>query len=324
MTGPDRDGARPDGAPEPTDAAGRDASAPIVPNDLDALLAADALDALDADDRAVLDALLADAPDAGADAGAEAAGYAEAAARLADAVPPVTPPPSLKASIFARLDEVPQLAAEAPPEAAAPQPAPAAHEPVAPAPIIDEPTAPDAAVPTIADEAPATEPASPRRTGRAERAAERRWFQRPGAILAAAAAALLLIAGTVVGVNWGGPAGWGAQRDVQAIAAAPDAQTAEAEVPGGGTVELVWSAELGRSAVRAADLPDVGADSTYELWYIDDSGATPAGTFDPSRGGEAFVVLDGEFQPGLVVGITVEPAGGSTSPTTDPIAAFET
>ncbi|RNB45168.1 hypothetical protein EDM22_16680, partial [Agromyces tardus] len=75
MTGPDRGGARPDGAPEPTDAAGRDASAPIVPNDLDALLAADALDALDADDRAVLDALLADAPDAGAAAGAEAAGY---------------------------------------------------------------------------------------------------------------------------------------------------------------------------------------------------------------------------------------------------------
>jgi hypothetical protein len=169
--------------------------------------------------------------------------------------------------------------------------------------------------------APDPEPASPRR---ADRAAERRWFQRPGAILAAAAAAVLLIAGTVVGVNWGGPAGWGAQRDVQAIASAPDAQTADAEVPGGGTVELVWSADLGRSAVRAADLPDAGPGSTYELWYIDESGARPAGTFDPSRGGEAFVVLDGEFQPGLVVGITVEPAGGSTSPTTDPIAAFET
>ena len=68
----------------------------------------------------------------------------------------------------------------------------------------------------------------------------------------------------------------------------------------------------------------MGADSTYELWYIDDSGATPAGTFDPARDGDAFVVLDGEFAPGLVVGITVEPAGGSPAPTTEPIAVFET
>ena len=85
----------------------------------------------------------------------------------------------------------------------------------------------------------------------------------------------------------------------------------------------MWSEQLGRSAVQAAGLPDVGDDRTYELWYIDASGATPAGTFDPARGA-AYVVLDGEFEPGLVVGVTVEPAGGSDAPTTDPIAAFET
>ena len=58
MTGPDRDGSRPDGAPEPTDAAGVEPRAGLPAGDLDALLAADALDALDADDRALLDALL--------------------------------------------------------------------------------------------------------------------------------------------------------------------------------------------------------------------------------------------------------------------------
>ena len=49
----------------------------------------------------------------------------------------------------------------------------------------------------------------------------------------------------------------------------------------------------------------------------------PAGTFDVA-GGETWRVLEGSFTPGTVVGITVEPAGGSPQPTTDPIVAIET
>lgn len=263
------------------------------PVDPDELLAAYALDAVTDEERALVERRLVESPEARA----EVEAYREAAGRLADAAPPVAPPPSLKSSLFARLDEVPQVAPLAP-EAPAPGPA------STPAQAAAAEAAPDSA-------------------GPAERAARRRWFQRPVAIVAAAAAAVLLIAGAIVGLNWGGPAGWGAQREVQAIAAAPDAQTATLPAEGGGDITLVWSEQLGRSAVQAADLPDVGDDRTYELWYIDASGATPAGTFDPARGA-AYVVLDGEFEPGLVVGVTVEPAGGSDVPTTDPIAAFET
>lgn len=263
------------------------------PVDPDDLLAAYALDAVTDEERALVERRLAESPEARA----EVEAYREAAGRLADAAPPVAPPPSLKSSLFARLDEAPQVAPLAP---EAPAPVPAS---------------------TLAEAAPAE--AAPDGAGPAERAARRRWFQRPVAITAAAAAAVLLIAGAIVGLNWGGPAGWGAQRDVQAIAAAPDAQTATLPAEGGGDITLVWSEQLGRSAVQAAGLPDVGDDRTYELWYIDASGATPAGTFDPARGA-AYVVLDGEFEPGLVVGVTVEPAGGSDAPTTDPIAAFET
>ena len=50
---------------------------------------------------------------------------------------------------------------------------------------------------------------------------------------------------------------------------------------------------------------------------------TAAGLFDPDDGA-AYVVLDGEFRPGLLVGITVEPAVGSAAPTSDPIVAIET
>lgn len=301
------------------------------PVDPDELLAAYALDAVTDEERAIVERHLAESPEARA----EVEAYREAAVGLAGETAPLTPPPSLKASIFDRLDDAPQVGSPsrgevraASTDATVPAPHGTARE-AAPAPV--ESLLPPPATP-LAPVAPApvatpAEAMAPVGAGPAERAARRRWFQRPGAILASAAAAVLLIAGAVVGLNWTGPAGWGAQRDVQAIASADDAQTTTAEVAGGGEVTLVWSEQLGRSAILAEGLPAVGDDETYELWYIDASGeelaATPAGLFDPD-GGAAYVVLDGEFRPGLLVGITVEPAGGSDAPTSDPIVAIET
>ncbi|GAA1056143.1 hypothetical protein GCM10017608_33580 [Agromyces luteolus] len=282
------------------------------PDDLDALLAAYALDAVTVEERAIVEARLAESPELRA----ELAAHREAAAALADGAGRIEPPPTLKASIFDRLDDVPQVSAE-PSAVGPPEPAvEATAEPVA-EPDVASTAGPDPA--SVADER--EEGASV--AGPAERAARRRWFQRPAAIIAAAAAAVLVIAGAVVGVNWPGPAGWGAQRSVQAIATAPDAESVTVPSTGGGEVTIVWSEELGRSAVRASDLPDVGADSTYELWYIDEAGARPAGTFDPD-GGAAYVVLEGDFTPGVLVGMTVEPAGGSEAPTTDPVVVVET
>lgn len=159
--------------------------------------------------------------------------------------------------------------------------------------------------------------------GPAETAARRRWFQRPVAIIAAAAAAVVLVVGAIVGIGWSGPNGWGAQREMSAIAEAPDVQSATHELDGGGEVTLVWSAEQGRSGVVVEGLPDLGAEETYELWYIDDSGAEPAGTFDVA-GDETWRVLEGDFRPGVAVGVTVEPAGGSPEPTTEPIVVIPT
>lgn len=295
------------------------------------LLAAYALDAVTDEEREIVERHLAVSPEASAEVDA----YREAAVGLADDAAPVAPPASLKASIFDRLDDTPQVGATAPggdPRATTDAAAPAPHDPVgdvASAPV--ESLLPPPATP-LAPVAPApvatpAEAMAPVGAGPAELAARRRWFQRPGAILASAAAAVLLIAGAVVGLNWTGIAGWGAQREVQAIASADDAQTATVETAVGGEVTIVWSEQLGRSAILAEGLPDVGDDETYELWYIDASGeelaATPAGLFDPD-GGAAYVVLDGEFEPGLLIGITVEPAGGSDAPTTEPIVAIET
>lgn len=252
------------------------------------LAAASALDALDAEERAAFERALAESPELRDEVGA----YAESAAHLAEQVEPAEPPPTLRDRLMAQVEATPQVAPDA---------------------------ATVAAPSAVAPESAAT--AAP--PGPAESAARRRWFQRPGAIIAAAAAAVVLVAGVVVGVAWPGPNGWGAQRERAAIAAAPDAQSQTLEAEGGGEITLVSSAEQGRSVVIAEGLPELGDDQTYELWYIDDSGAAPAGTFDVS-GDETWRVLEGSFTPGVVVGVTVEPAGGSPQPTTEPIVAIAT
>jgi anti-sigma-K factor RskA len=272
------------------------------------LAAAHALDAVDDDDRAAYERALVESPELRD----EADRYAETAAQLAALAEPVEPPPALRQRLMSRLDELPQQATDAPAPAR-----PVDSAPPAPAP-------PPAA--TTSSTPPAVSPASPAPEsvpGPAERAARRRWFERPGALIAGAAAAILLIAGTIVGVNWAGPNGWGAQREMAAIASAPDVQSTTQQVADGGEVTLYWSADEGRSAVVVEGLPDVGAESTYELWYIDDSGAASAGTFDV-EGDETWRVLDGQFAPGVAVGVTVEPAGGSPQPTTEPIVVIET
>ena len=253
-----------------------------------------ALDALDELDRARFERALANSPELQAEVDA----FRRAAAGLGDGVVPVTPPPSVKAGLFARLDDVPQERAG---EASAARPVPAVE-----------------GVETPPSSAAADAPAG----GAVDELAARRGRRRLTVVLAAAAAAVVLIVGAVVGVNWAGPNGWGAQREMAQLAEAPDAEQVTQQVDGT-EVTLIWSAEEERSAVVAEGLPDVGADRTYELWYIDESGAVPAGTFD-ARGDEAWRILEGEFRPGVVVGITVEPAGGSPQPTTDPLVVFET
>ena len=267
-------------------------------------LAAYALDAVDAEQRAAIERALAESPELRD----EADSYAETATQLADLAEPIAPPPDLRTRLMSQLDTTQQVAPDA---TAAPAPAPAPAVP-APPDSTDEPM-------TGVDPVATPEP-SP---GPAETAARRRWFQRPGAIIGAAAAAVLLIVGAVIGVGWPGPNGWGAQLEMAAIAAAPDAESSTHEVAGGGEVTLVFSAEQGRSVVVADGLPVLGSDQTYELWYIDAAGADAAGTFD-TTGGETWRILDGAFSPGLSVGITVEPAGGSPQPTTEPIIVIAT
>lgn len=271
--------------------------------DTDALSGAYVLDALTDDERRAFEARLAESDEMTE----EVAGLAETTLLLAHAAEPVAPSPSLRGGLMAAIATTPQLPREAPAE----RPAPTAPRVATPA-----MEAPESATAGAAVLAP---------TG----AARARWFQRPASIAVAAAAAVALVfAGGAVVSTFEGPGQQQEQQEQQAsgiesIYAAEDFQRAVADVSTGGTATLVWSNELQRSAVVLDGVTSLPGDKTYELWYINESGAVPAGTVDATGSGPVTKVLHGEMREGDTIGITIEPAGGSESPTTDPIVAIQ-
>lgn len=220
--------------------------------------------------------------------------FADVQAALGLAVPPVAPPASMKASVMDAIARTPQVA----PLSA---------------------VSPVAAVAPVAVDAPAE--AAPRS---AAARAEARWFSRPAMLVTAAAAAVALFFGGVAAAGVIAPGAPSSTDQLAAIVAAPDVSTVVSPVAGGATATLVSSASVGLSAMVFDGLEPLSDDERYALWYITDGVPTPAGLFAVDGEGAVVQVLEGAFQAGTVVGVTVEPASGSPAPTTEPIVAIAT
>ncbi len=215
---------------------------------------------------------------------AEVTELMDTAVELGLSVAPVDPPPAMRAQVLASIATTPQL------------------EPLE-----------------------TTDQEIARRDTPAELKARARW-RMPLARLGAVAAAVALIVGLGFTVRFGiqAQADLATASQVNEIQAADDYQRETVEISGGGTATLVWSVALQRSALIVDGLTGLPAGSTYELWYIDAKGATPAGTFDVGEDGKRTVVLAGDMGLGDTIGVTVEPAGGSDIPSTDPVIVVET
>ncbi len=220
---------------------------------------------------------------------------AEVEAALGLNVEPVAPSPQLKDAVMARIAVTPQLA---------PEGEPAAEQ------VVEGAT--EASVAAIAPH------------GKASRTAQARWFSRPiGVLVAAAAAAVIFVGGTLVGVGFSGNRTVDLEaQSLAALTSAVDLQRASAPIAGGGEATLIWSLDQRKSAILVNNLPALSSGKTYQLWYIGHDGPIPAGTFEASSSSTTWRVLDGAMSAGDTVGVTVEPAGGSPAPTTDPIVAI--
>ena len=143
----------------------------------------------------------------------------------------------------------------------------------------------------------------------------------------AAAAAAVLLPGAALG-------GWAVgtqteQREQQLVAqeqdrqnrllSAPDVTTRQLDVDGR-PATLVVSAQADAALFVASDLAGPGEDREYQLWLVQDETPVPDVRFG---GGQVQVWLDGDIDRAGAVAMTVEPAGGSATPTLPVLAAAE-
>ncbi|MFD7865137.1 anti-sigma factor [Streptomyces sp. NPDC057682] len=102
---------------------------------------------------------------------------------------------------------------------------------------------------------------------------------------------------------------------VTALLAAPDARTVHGRTENGALTTVVSSDRQNRAVFTAAGLPAPGPGKTYQLWLDHNGTMRPAGLIDH----DGTVVLAGNPADAGAVGLTLEPAGGSPRPTTDPL-----
>ncbi|MBA0127121.1 anti-sigma factor [Haloechinothrix sp. YIM 98757] len=98
------------------------------------------------------------------------------------------------------------------------------------------------------------------------------------------------------------------------VLTAPDARvaTGEDEV---GTVTVVFSDSEQKLTVIPNELSDPPDDRVYQVWFLDGGAPTSAGLLTNA---DRPMVTD-TVSEAAQLGITVEPAGGSEAPTTDPV-----
>lgn len=252
-------------------------------NDPHQLLSGYAVDALDADDRAAFEAHLS--------------GCADCRRELAELTPAITdlaaltdtePPPQLRGDILAAIGQVRQ----------------------------DAPT-PNNSDLTNTDPAN-TEPIP------LDRARSRR--TRIARTAAAVVAAAALVAAIALG-------GWAVGRQqlrqqtradgvaISRVLSAPDAHTYRKTAPNGMRMTYIVSEERNAALAIPDEVVRPGDDRTYQLWTVTvrggDTDYVPDRTFDHDGGP---ILLTGNIGAAAAIGVTVEPAGGASSPTGQPFA----
>jgi anti-sigma-K factor RskA len=157
----------------------------------------------------------------------------------------------------------------------------------------------------------------------------RRSRQRPWLPYAAAAAAVIVVGGFGVTI-WQQTqhqnqleeqlAATQQQLDESArLMEADDLRTSTADLPEGGSVTVLSSESEQLIRFSPHDVGDPPAGKSMQMWVIGDDGPESAGLMTD----EPVTIAGREFSDGSLFGITVEPAGGSEQPTTDPIVALD-
>lgn len=105
------------------------------------------------------------------------------------------------------------------------------------------------------------------------------------------------------------------------VRTAHDAQTWTTRLPDGARMSVVRSQSVGAAVWTSSGVGPAPDGHVYELWLQrPDESLVPAGLMSS---GDGELVLKGDTASAIGAGLTVEPAGGSTAPTTKPMAFFD-
>ena len=157
-----------------------------------------------------------------------------------------------------------------------------------------------------------TPPQPPRPTSAADLGRRRRITT----ILSAAAAVVVIVAGAVVldQVQDEETPGGLLASGVVRVFEAEDANTATMETSNGGKISVATSPELNEMAIDTDELPVLDDEHVYQLWAIHDDVVESVTVLAPEKGASMEMPSSD-----TEVAITIEPAGGSEQPTTEPI-----
>ena len=142
----------------------------------------------------------------------------------------------------------------------------------------------------------------------------RRWLSstaRPYVLAAALAIVLAVVAGWNVYLQTSDDGG----QDVTFVRTLADGGVAQGRI--------VYIQEEQVAVITVEDLEPLPADQTYQVWAISGGAATAIALFNTSESGGASAAIEFDLSEAEIVAITVEPAGGSPEPTTEPVLEAE-
>jgi anti-sigma-K factor RskA len=92
---------------------------------------------------------------------------------------------------------------------------------------------------------------------------------------------------------------------------------------GGARGRILYIQEERVAMLTVEGLAPLAADKTYQVWAVGEGPPLSIGLFTTAGADEASVVLRADLSQAKAVAITVEPAGGSPQPTTEPVLKAE-
>jgi anti-sigma-K factor RskA len=140
--------------------------------------------------------------------------------------------------------------------------------------------------------------------------------------LVAAAAAVLFAIGGLAWSPWDNGNDRGQLTATEQVLRAGDAQRFTKTV-GGARATIVRSVSLAKAVIIADNMPAAPAGKDYQLWLdLPGRGMVSAGVMPHDAKPTITIPLEGDAAQATGAGITVEPAGGSSKPTTAPIVLY--